>query len=135
MRLDKWLKVGCLYKKRSAAKEACEKGRVTLNDRPAGPDRPVRDGDVITIRYPHGIKKVQALDTTKKSVSAKLAPVIFYKELPLTPEEEAENLRIQAIRMAARTTKYQQGGRPTKKDRRKIMKIKRQSPFDSPFTP
>ncbi len=130
MRLDKWLKVGCLFKKRSAAKEACEKGHVILNDRPAGPDRPVRNGDVITLRTPRGIKKVQALDVSKKSVSAKLAPEIFYRELPLTPEEEAENLRIQTIRMAARTSKYQQGGRPTKKDRRKILKIKRQSPFD-----
>ncbi len=134
MRLDKWLKVGCLFKKRAMAKEACEKGRIRLNDHPVGPDHSVKEGDVISIRYPHGIKKVQALDTAKKSVSAKLAPVIFYKELPLTPEEEAENLRIQAIRVAARTTKYQQGGRPTKKDRRKIMKIKRQSPFD-PFSP
>ncbi len=129
MRLDKWLKTGCLFKKRAQAKEACEKGRITLNDRQAGPDRPVRDGDVITIRYPHGIKKVQALDITKKSVSAKLAPLVFYKEVSLTPEEDAENLRLQTVRLAARTAKYQQGGRPTKKDRRKIMKIKRQSPL------
>ncbi len=135
MRLDKWLKTGCLFKKRSAAKEACEKGRVTLNEKPADPDRPVKDGDVITIRYRHGIKRVQALDTSKKSVSAKLAPVLFYKELPLTPEEEAENQRIQTLRLATRSTKYEQGGRPTKKDRRKIMKIKRQSPFSPPFTP
>ena len=125
MRLDKWLKVGCLFKKRASAKEACEKGRVWLNARPAGPDRPVRDGDVVIIRFHHGIRKVQALDAEKKSVSAKLAPVVFYKELPLSTEEEAENQRIQGIRMAARTTKYEQGGPPTKKDRRKIMKIKR----------
>lgn len=129
MRLDKWLKTGCLFKKRAQAKEACEKGKVSLNERHAGPDHPVRDGDIITISFPLGIKKIQALDTTKKSVSAKLAPVVFYKELPLTPEEEAENQRIQDIRLSARTTKYQQGGRPTKKDRRKIMKIKRQSPL------
>ncbi len=129
MRLDKWLKVGCLFKKRSAAKEACEKGRVSINDRVAGPDRPVKAGDVITLRTPRGVRKVQALDPAKKSVSAKLAPVVFYKELPLTPEEEAENRRLETIRMAARTSKYQQGGRPTKKDRRKILKIKRQSPF------
>ena len=127
--------MGCLFKKRSAAKEACEKGRIILNDRPAGPDRPVKNGDIITIRTPRGIRKVQALDTMKKSVSAKLAPVVFYKELPLNPEEEAENLRIESIRMAARSTKHQQGGRPTKKDRRKILKIKRQSPFDPFSTP
>jgi len=135
MRLDKWLKVGCLFKKRSEAKEACEKGRIILNDRPAGPDRPVKNGDIITIRSRKGLRKIQALDTTKKSVSAKLAPVIFYKELPLTPEEEAENLRIQSIRLAARPPKYQQGGRPTKKDRRKILKIKRGSSYDPFSTP
>jgi ribosome-associated heat shock protein Hsp15 len=127
MRLDKWLKVACLFKKRALAKEACVKGRVRLNDRQVGPDRSVNDRDVITIRFSHGIRKVQALDTAKKSVSAKLAPVIFYRELPLSSEEETEDRRIRSIRMAARTTKYEQGGRPTKKDRRKIMQVKRQN--------
>jgi len=134
VRLDKWLKTGCLFKKRAQAKEACEKGKISLNDRQVGPDHTVREGDIIAIRYRRGIKKVQALDITKKSVSAKLAPVVFYRELPLTPEEEAENLRIQEVRLASRATKYQKGGRPTKKDRRKITEIKRHPPFGS-FTP
>lgn len=51
MRLDKYLKVSRLIKRRTVANEACDGGRVLLNDRPARASAEVRAGDKITIRF------------------------------------------------------------------------------------
>ena len=67
MRLDKYLKVSRLIKRRTVANEACDAGRVTVNGRPAKASAEVKVGDVIEIGF--GNKKVQVTDikeTTKK---------------------------------------------------------------------
>ncbi len=51
MRLDKWLKVSRVIKRRTVAKEAGEGGRVTINGKSAKPSSPVNIGDVIKIRF------------------------------------------------------------------------------------
>lgn len=51
MRLDKYLKVSRIIKRRTVAKEACENGRVTINDKVAKPSTDVKEGDIIEIRY------------------------------------------------------------------------------------
>ena len=51
MRLDKWLKVSRMIKRRTVAKEAGEGGRVTINGKSAKPSSPVNIGDVIKIRF------------------------------------------------------------------------------------
>ena len=58
MRLDKWLKVSRLIKRRTVAQEACDGGRVSLNGRVAKPSADVKEGDVIEISF--GAKKVRA---------------------------------------------------------------------------
>ncbi len=58
MRLDKWLKVSRLIKRRTVAQEACDGGRVSLNGRVAKPSADVKEGDVIEIAF--GAKKVRA---------------------------------------------------------------------------
>ncbi len=58
MRLDKYLKVSRLIKRRSVANEACDSGRVLINDRPAKASATVKEGDVITILF--GNKEVRA---------------------------------------------------------------------------
>lgn len=69
MRLDKFLKVSRLIKRRTVANEACDAGRVLVNGKPAKASVKVKIGDVIEIQF--GIKtvKVEVLDlqdTTKK---------------------------------------------------------------------
>lgn len=69
MRLDKFLKVSRLIKRRTVANEACDAGRVLVNGKPAKASVKVKVGDVIEIQF--GIKtvKVEVLDiqdTTKK---------------------------------------------------------------------
>ncbi len=51
MRLDKYLKVSRLIKRRTVANEACEQGRVLLNDKVAKPSADVRIGDVLMIKF------------------------------------------------------------------------------------
>jgi len=58
MRIDKYLKVSRLIKRRTVANEACDGGRITVNDKKAKPSTEVNEGDVITIGF--GTKRVVA---------------------------------------------------------------------------
>ncbi len=58
MRLDKFLKVSRLIKRRTVANEACNAGRVLVNDRPAKASVKVKPGDILEIRF--GSKSVKA---------------------------------------------------------------------------
>ena len=60
MRLDKYLKVSRLIKRRTVANEACDAGRVLLNDKVARASAEVKAGDVITIQFGNkDVKKKQ----------------------------------------------------------------------------
>ena len=69
MRLDKFLKVSRLIKRRTVANEACDAGRVLVNDKPAKASVKVKQGDIIEIQFGTRTVKVEVLDikdTTKK---------------------------------------------------------------------
>ena len=69
MRLDKFLKVSRLIKRRTVANEACDAGRVLVNDKPAKASTNVKIGDIIEIAFGQKTVKVRVLDiqdTTKK---------------------------------------------------------------------
>ena len=69
MRLDKYLKVSRLIKRRTVASEACDAGRVLVNDKPAKASVSVKAGDVIEIQFGSRNVKVEVLDvkeTVKK---------------------------------------------------------------------
>ena len=51
MRLDKYLKVSRIIKRRTIAKKACENGRVAINDKVAKPSTDVKEGDIIEITF------------------------------------------------------------------------------------
>lgn len=62
MRLDKFLKVSRLIKRRTVANEACDAGRVTVNDKPAKASLNVKTGDIIEIGFGTKSVKVEVLD-------------------------------------------------------------------------
>ena len=75
MRLDKYLKVSRLIKRRTVANEACDAGRVLINDRPARASANVKQGDIITIQFGNKEVKVEVLDvqeTVKKEEAKEL---------------------------------------------------------------
>ncbi len=59
MRIDKYLKVSRLIKRRTLANEACETGHVTINDKPAKPGTEVKIGDVVGIRFGSSLTTVE----------------------------------------------------------------------------
>lgn len=62
MRVDKYLKNSRLIKRRTIAKEACDQGRILINDKPAKPGSIVSVNDVISMDFSSRIIKVRVLD-------------------------------------------------------------------------
>ena len=75
MRLDKYLKVSRLIKRRTVANEACDAGRVFLNGKAARASADVKAGDIIEIQFGSRNVKVEVLDvreTVKKEETESL---------------------------------------------------------------
>jgi len=71
MRIDKFLKTSRLVKRRTIAKEACEKERIFINDKPAKPGTEVKIDDIVMIQFGSSVIKARvkslSLLTTKES--------------------------------------------------------------------
>ena len=75
MRLDKYLKVSRLIKRRTVANEACDNGLVTVNDKPARASYEVKEGDRISLRFGARIITVEVLsvqETVRQNEAAAL---------------------------------------------------------------
>lgn len=75
MRLDKYLKVSRLIKRRTVANEACDAGRVLINERPAKASAQVKEGDVLEIQFGSKAVRVEVLnvqETVKKEEAQEL---------------------------------------------------------------
>lgn len=79
MRLDKFLKVSRVIKRRSVAKEACDTGRVEVNGRPAKAGTELKTGDEIKVTFGTGELKVRVIslkETVRKEEASELYEVI-----------------------------------------------------------
>ncbi|MFT3985150.1 MAG: RNA-binding S4 domain-containing protein [Lachnospiraceae bacterium] len=76
MRLDKYLKVSRIIKRRTIANEACDAGRVTINGRPAKASAEVKEGDLLEIQFGNKPVKVEVL-TVKETVKKEEAKDMF----------------------------------------------------------
>ncbi|WP_312441007.1 RNA-binding S4 domain-containing protein [Lacrimispora sp.] len=75
MRLDKFLKVSRLIKRRTVANEACDAGRVLVNEKPAKASLNIKEGDIIEIHFGTSSVKIEVLDvveTVKKDEAKEL---------------------------------------------------------------
>lgn len=75
MRLDKYLKVSRLIKRRTVANEACDAGRVLVNGKPAKASVSVKEGDEIEIQFGNRAVKVEVLsvqETVRKEEAAQM---------------------------------------------------------------
>lgn len=79
MRLDKWLKVSRLIKRRTVANEACDGGRVSLNGKTAKAGSEVKPGDIIEVAFGQRSLKVEVLSVSETAAKAD-APAM-YREL------------------------------------------------------
>ena len=79
LRLDKYLKVSRIIKRRTVANEACDADRVTINGRPAKASAQVKEGDVLDIMFGTNPLKVEVLsvkDTVKKDEAKEMYRVL-----------------------------------------------------------
>ena len=73
MRLDKYLKVSRIIKRRTVANESCDAGRVLVNGQPAKASRDIKPGDKLEIQFGQRTVKIEVLnvaDTVKKEAAA-----------------------------------------------------------------
>ncbi|MBQ1860074.1 MAG: RNA-binding S4 domain-containing protein [Clostridia bacterium] len=79
MRLDKYLKVSRIIKRRTVANEACSGGRVTLNGKVAKPGAEVKVGDIMTIRFGDKLGQYEILsiqETVRKDSASEMYRII-----------------------------------------------------------
>jgi len=116
IRVDKWLWAARVFKTRSLASTACDGGKVDVNDEAAKPARKVRPGDRIMVTLPRGrrrILKVTALGDRRGS--PEVARALFED---LTPPEPPRP------RQAPPPRREPGAGRPTKRERREIERLR-----------
>jgi ribosomal 50S subunit-recycling heat shock protein len=84
MRLDKYLKVSRLIKRRTVAKDVAESERIEVNNKPAKPSTDVKVGDHIKISFGNKIvtvKVTEIVDSTKKSDAANMYEIISEEKI------------------------------------------------------
>lgn len=118
-RIDKYLWAVRLFKTRSLASEACRAGRVKMNDQVLKASHEVKAGEVYTIAVDHIHKTIQVKALLSNRVGAQLVENYM---ADLTPEEEYS--RQTSIRQGGFEIRDRGVGRPTKRDRREIDRLK-----------
>lgn len=84
MRLDKFLKVSRIIKRRSVAKEVADKGRIQINGKLAKSSSTLKVGDVLQIQFGNKTLEVKVLalhDSTKKEDASKMYEILSEKRI------------------------------------------------------
>ena len=120
VRLDKWLWAARFFKTRALASKACELGRVLCNGQPAKPAREVRIGDQLKISSDGGDFEVEVLLLSDLRGPAPVAQTL-YRETEASREARQ---RAAEERKAMRNFETLPEGRPSKRERREIIRFR-----------
>jgi len=120
VRIDKWLWAARFFKTRSLAAKACELGRIRWNGQPAKAAREVRVGDMLNITSPGGEFEVEVLALSEVRGPAAMAQTL-YRET-----EASKELRLKAAAEHKAMRQFEQlpAGKPSKRDRRRIIQFR-----------
>jgi ribosome-associated heat shock protein Hsp15 len=121
IRIDKWLWAVRVFKTRTQAGDACRGGKVKIQGQHVKASREIKEGEIITVQLGIIAKTLRVKQVVKNRVAAKLVPDLAED---LTPPEEYEKLDM--LRQLNYEKRDRGVGRPTKKDRRDINKLKDQ---------
>lgn len=113
--MDRWLWSVRVYKTRSEATDACRAGHVRVNGAPAKPAATVRVGDRVTARAHNRERVLEVTNLIDKRVGAPLAAECFVDHSPPPPPRDEATITF--LRDPA-------AGRPTKKDRRRLDRLR-----------
>jgi ribosome-associated heat shock protein Hsp15 len=120
VRMDKWLWAARFFKTRALAARACELGRVQSNGQPAKPARDVRTGDMLRVTNEGGNFEVKVLLLSEVRGPASVAQTL-YRETEASRQLRA---KVAAERRAMRQFEELPPGRPSKRDRRRIIQFR-----------
>jgi len=123
LRIDKWLWAARLFKTRRLAAEACQAGKVKLNSRSVKPGRAVKVGDQLLITRKLYKQRIRATGLSERRVSSHIAATLYEDT---TPNEELEQARLVHTMESDFHRERRGAGRPTKRDRRALQKLKGQ---------
>ena len=119
IRIDKFLWSVRIFKTRSIASDECRKGRIIINDVQVKPSRIVIKNEIITVKKPPVNYSFRVIEPIENRVGAKLVEQ-FIEDL--TPAEE--KLKLELGQSGGIVYRDKGTGRPTKKERRQIDRIK-----------
>jgi ribosome-associated heat shock protein Hsp15 len=123
VRIDKWLWAARFFKTRSLAARACDLGRVQSNGQPAKPAREVRIGDMVRVTNDGGEFHVEVLLLSEVRGPASVAQTL-YRETEASRELRQ---KVAAERKAMKQFEELPAGRPSKRDRRRIIQFRGRS--------
>ena len=120
VRMDKWLWAARFFKTRALAARACELGRIQFNGQPAKAAREVRIGNMLQVTNDGGDFQVEVLLLSEVRGPASVAQTL-YRE---TEASRELRLKVAAERKAMKQFEELPAGRPSKRDRRKIIQFR-----------
>ncbi|HVA64197.1 MAG TPA: RNA-binding S4 domain-containing protein [Terriglobales bacterium] len=120
VRMDKWLWAARFFKTRALAARACELGRIEANGQPAKPAREVRAGDRLRVTTEGGEFQLEVLGLSEMRGPAAVAQTLYRED---DSSREARQ-RAAAERRAPGACSAAPGGRPSKRDRRRIIQFR-----------
>jgi ribosome-associated heat shock protein Hsp15 len=120
VRMDKWLWAARFFKTRALAARACQLGRIQCNRQPAKPAREVRAGDNLRVTNDGGDFQVDVLLLSDTRGPASVAQTL-YRE---TEASRELRLKVAAERKAMKQFEELPAGRPSKRDRRRIIQFR-----------
>jgi len=120
VRMDKWLWAARFFKTRSLAARACELGRIQSNGQPAKAAREVRVGDMLRLTNDGGDFEVEVLLLSEVRGPASVAQKLYSE----TEASREQRVKVAAERRAMRQFEELPAGRPSKRDRRKIIQFR-----------
>jgi ribosome-associated heat shock protein Hsp15 len=120
VRMDKWLWAARFFKTRSLAARACELGRIQSNGQPVKPARDVRIGDMLRVTNDGGDFEFEVLLLSEVRGPASVAQTL-YRETEASRELRQ---KVAAERKAMKQFEQLPAGRPSKRDRRRIIQFR-----------
>jgi len=120
VRMDKWLWAARFFKTRALAAQACELGRIQSDGQPAKAARGVRVGDMLRVTNDAGDFQVEVMLLSEVRGPASVAQTL-YRE---TEASRELRLKVAAERKAMKQFEELPAGRPSKRDRRKIIQFR-----------
>jgi ribosome-associated heat shock protein Hsp15 len=120
VRIDKWLWAARFFKTRALAARACGLGRIQSNGQPAKAAREVRVGDLLRVTNDGGDYQLEVLQLSEVRGPAAVAQTL-YRESDASREQR---LKVAAERKAMKQFEQLPAGRPSKRDRRRIIQFR-----------